>query len=207
MKTVLRTSYAAILVSLVIFMHELGHAYAASLFGVPVESMGIGLSLPPYTQFIVNGVPVTISIWLIGGYVRIDPALVGSLPFLPQIAIYGAGLFVNLLFGLLIPEFRNRIAPTSESHLLGPLGSFKYVNKAFSEQGFLIGTFILLKAINMGCFYLNILPIPPLDGGKIVQAIPIAIFGYETVRPYLPGINLIGLIILLFLLVRSISKE
>jgi len=60
----------SLLVTPLIVIHELGHYWAARLFGVKVESFSIGFGAPLWSRTDQNGTQWKISIFPVGGYVK-----------------------------------------------------------------------------------------------------------------------------------------
>jgi regulator of sigma E protease len=110
--------YVIIGLSLLILVHELGHFFAAKLFGVRVDKFGFGY--PPRlfskkygeTEYSINALPF-------GGFVKIygeneatvdksDPDYKRSFAFQPawkRSVILLAGIFMNVVFGWLLLSF------------------------------------------------------------------------------------------------------
>lgn len=101
--------FIAILILLVL-VHELGHFFAAKLFGVKVEEFGIGF--PPRAWGIKKGETTYSLNWLpLGGFVRIfgeegegehDPRSYANRPAWQRATILGAGVFGNILLAFFI---------------------------------------------------------------------------------------------------------
>ena len=123
--------FLLILVALVV-VHELGHFFAAKLFGIKVEEFGV--FFPPRikawrfgeTEYSLNSLPF-------GGFVRIfgEEAVEGETPLLPQEArksfahrsrtvqavVLAAGIVCNLLFAWLVLSVGYMVGlPTSVEH-------------------------------------------------------------------------------------------
>jgi regulator of sigma E protease len=101
---------AIIAISVMIFLHELGHFIAARLFGIEVEEFAIGMpSLKLARLFTWQGTDFTLYALPLGGFVRPkgenDPSVEGGLaaanPW-KRIAVLLAGPFMNLLTALVI---------------------------------------------------------------------------------------------------------
>lgn len=101
---------AVVLVLLAILIHEYAHAYEMNKYGVKIESAGLGIPIwRCYFQFRhprwFYGVPFKVSPLLLAAYV--NPGYRGfrkieKLPYKYQADIYGAGIWTNLLFGLVL---------------------------------------------------------------------------------------------------------
>jgi regulator of sigma E protease len=101
---------AIIAISVMIFLHELGHFIAARLFGIEVEEFAIGMpSFKLARLFTWQGTDFTLYALPLGGFVRPkgenDPSVEGGLaaanPW-KRIAVLLAGPFMNLLTALVI---------------------------------------------------------------------------------------------------------
>lgn len=179
-----------ILVGVMIQIHELGHALAAISFGKPVEFIDIGIRLFPYFETSFRGIPVHISPWLIGGGTGIAKETLASLRPLDQIAILLAGPFTNLLAVVLAyfmtraiePGFRkiplrifikgtrayiSKIARVKGSGFVGPIGIIDIGVRTLLSGG-LVGALALWVSLNLGIGLINLIPLHPLDGGRIL---------------------------------------
>ena len=82
--------------------------------------------------------------------------------------------------------------------MTGPVGLPKIIGQAYGQGGFLalLGVFILIS-INIGI--MNLLPIPALDGGRLIFVIP-EFFGIKVNKKIEERIHMIGMIFLLVLM-------
>ncbi|NWO19019.1 RIP metalloprotease [Leptotrichia sp. oral taxon 223] len=82
--------------------------------------------------------------------------------------------------------------------MTGPVGLPKIIGQAYGQGGFfaLLGIFILIS-INIGI--MNLLPIPALDGGRLIFVIP-EFFGIKVNKKIEERIHMIGMIFLLVLM-------
>lgn len=102
-----------LVLSILIFVHEAGHFFAAKLFGVKVEEFGFGFPIPGKIWSIKKG-ETTYSInWLpAGGFVRLygeesgananDPRSFSAQNVWKRIIIAGAGVIINILLAIFI---------------------------------------------------------------------------------------------------------
>src|SRR4051812_23964152 len=98
-----------VMLSILVFVHELGHFATARLFGISVEEFAIGF--PPRAFAIRRGgIDYAIN-WLpLGGYVKIvgengdsdDPHSFGKAPAWQRMIVLAAGSFMNLFLSILI---------------------------------------------------------------------------------------------------------
>lgn len=99
-----------IILGLLVFVHELGHFYAAKKSGMRVEEFGFGF--PPRMFGIRRGETMYSVNWIpIGGFVKIagengenaqDPGSFASKGFWPRFAVLIAGVTMNVLFAWLV---------------------------------------------------------------------------------------------------------
>jgi Zn-dependent protease len=105
----LKMLFGAILISLILLAHEIGHWVEMDRHGIPIEkvSLGMSLGLPlPEFKFKLSsfpGIDFALNVLPIGAYVQ--PTELGSkkmekLPITDQIIIDGAGVWVNVLMGI-----------------------------------------------------------------------------------------------------------
>jgi len=187
------TSYLAVaaVVGALIALHELGHFVAAKACGIPVERFSIGMG-PKVFAVERGGTWYWLSAIPIGGYVL--PGLAEpefrTLPLGKQIVFALGGPAANLAAAyaglLVLARFDVVLATTLFGSGLGELG--RAVNALVSGQGELSGVvgivatggsmfgstlkglLLFSVSINLNLAVLNLLPLPPLDGGRIVFA-------------------------------------
>jgi regulator of sigma E protease len=184
-------------VGLLILIHEIGHLVAAKMCGIPVSqfSLGFGRKLAAVTH---NGTSYRLSWIPIGGYVLpgIDQAVMHALPAHKQIAFALGGPVANVvtamagIFLLGIFQFDLSVAAAAsfsvtglwtglQQQVTGLSALFADVDQLSGIVGIVaIGgsqfasTFVSLLqfsvAINLSLAVMNMLPLPPLDGGRIV---------------------------------------
>ncbi|WP_147535956.1 site-2 protease family protein [Bacillus marasmi] len=183
---------------LVVTLHEMGHYLAARLFNVSVStfSVGVGPKLLSFkfldTNFQFNTIPIM-------GYVKSDSSKEQELPLIKQCIFYLAGIFINIVcffigmtvffiqqgqsiydsfvivynkFVSLIPMFYSFIANLKFSDIITPEHDLEntigvYISIANIAQEFWLGFAVL--SIMVALF--NMIPIPVLDGGRVILAI------------------------------------
>lgn len=171
--------------SLMVLSHEFGHLLAGLLLGIPVERFAI--FFPPYLFNLGRffGVVVVVGALPLGGSVRVKLEVLESVDPLVRILFILAGplaslLLAGFLLSLTAQDRRQelfqfpakvlevgwqvlRLLATFDwwDGLSGPIGFFKAL---FRTKNFwqLIG----VMSLSFGVF--NLLPVPPLDGGKVV---------------------------------------
>ncbi|GMU73879.1 MAG: site-2 protease family protein [Candidatus Campbellbacteria bacterium] len=152
---------AAITIAVVIFsivLHEVAHGYAANYLGDPTARLSGRLTLNPLSHLDLFGsVLVPVVTWLSGGFifgwakpVPYNPYNLKAARF-SEAFVAAAGPATNLLlalvFGLAIRLFGD-ILP----------------------DGVLFVAFIVTVA-NIALFIFNLIPVPPLDGSKILASV------------------------------------
>lgn len=157
-------AFLALVFSLV--LHELGHAYAAYAFGDETAKRQGRLSLNP----LVHLDPIGTLLLLLAGFGWARPVPI----YPPHFRNYRLGLFVvsiagiavNLglavLFALLVKLF----------YALDPEGVVQaFLGLGGSPYGLLALGFYFTASLNLVLAVFNLLPIPPLDGSKILQSL------------------------------------
>lgn len=80
---------------LALFIHELGHLFAARACSVPVSEFGLGWGKELY-RFERGGVLYRLHLLPVGAYVRMDMKVLQQRPLSQQVLVLLAGIFVNL---------------------------------------------------------------------------------------------------------------
>jgi regulator of sigma E protease len=134
-----------IILSILVFVHELGHFSVAKFFGVRVDEFGMGFPPRAKKLFSCNGTDYTLN-WLpIGGFVKIygedslpetDPDYGNSFvakPWYAQILILIAGVVMNILLAWIL---------FSVSHMSGTLSpvTVENINKIQNPQLYIVQT-------------------------------------------------------------------
>ncbi|NOZ52989.1 MAG: site-2 protease family protein [Gammaproteobacteria bacterium] len=182
---------AAIPILFAITVHEVAHGWVAKRLGDPTAMMMGRLTLNPVKHIDPIGtvlVPVAI-FWLGGflfGWAKPVPITWENLkrPKRDVAFVAVAGPAANLLMAI-------GWAVVMKIAILIPAGG-SYFSMPLMYMGF------MGILINCGLMVLNLLPLPPLDGGRIVSSVlpgPLA-WKYNQLEPY-------GLIILLFLFITG----
>lgn len=91
---------AAVSLLLAIVLHELGHFLAARVCSVPVKQAGLGWG-PKVYGVRLSQVDCQLRLLPIGAYIQMDMLALQSRPLFQQLFVLGAGVGVNLTFGVL----------------------------------------------------------------------------------------------------------
>lgn len=164
-----------IAILLAITVHEFAHAWTATVLGDPTAKMEGRLSLNPLVHLDPFG---TIMLLLVhfgwGKPVPYNPYYLKN-PRLGSLLIALAGPFSNFLLALIFSI---------------PL---KYV----SPDSIFVQFFLVVVFINLGLMVFNLLPIPPLDGSKVVAFLIPARYSQQLASYYQYGpLILLGIIII-----------
>ena len=211
-----------------IFIHELGHFFAARSAGIPVERLSIGFG-PSIYSFRRGGVEYALSLIPLGGYVLLaieDEEDYFDLPLHKKIAFSIGGPAANIAFALLALATLGVMAEgfSVQAAIVGPMVKtidmfaaiivalstlFEHpdqlssiagivdVGGQFVEKGF-EGALLFSALISLNLAVFNLLPVPPLDGGKIMMDTLVKIRPAFS-RAYLP-LTAAGWILLLGLM-------
>jgi Zn-dependent protease len=149
---------------LAITMHEVAHGYAAERFGDPTARLLGRLNLNPIRHLDPIG---TVAIFIFGfGWARPVPVNAGNLkrPKRDMIWVALAGPMTNLTLAALSALLLRGIG-FIETTSLGSANLFVQMSKPMS----MMAGFSLYINVLLGVF--NLLPMPPLDGGRILTGI------------------------------------
>jgi regulator of sigma E protease len=173
-------------ISLIITLHELGHLLAAKRLGIPIARFSIGFG-PKLWGFRMGETEYWLSMFLCGGYVM--PALENEeafekIPLKSRIIFSLGGPVANVLGAFLCLSLMNivKLGFSVNSVIYLPLEQIGNVMMQictaipllFSQPEHLSGIVKLLQfsiLLNMNLAIFNLIPILPLDGGKIVMGV------------------------------------
>ncbi|OGY66139.1 MAG: hypothetical protein A3A16_02415 [Candidatus Harrisonbacteria bacterium RIFCSPLOWO2_01_FULL_44_18] len=212
---------------LIISIHELGHAIAAILCGVKVKrfSIGIGPGLKIKNVPILN--ELIISPIFLGGYVMLDEEALTQKSLLKKLFVYVSGMLSNVLLAILLlvilganffkavfvsftiwlggwPIFiailmKGNVRP--EDSVSGPIGIGQML--VGDSMPYLLTVAFISLAIAM----FNVLPLPPLDGGRILMAFLEKFLGNQRAAKINRVLQIVGIILLLSLLVFATFND
>lgn len=211
------------LLGFLVGIHEGGHFLVAKLCKVKVNEFSIGFG-PAILKWQGTETKYALRIIPLGGFVSLEgeeaqfsdeERAFCNASILKRIAIVSAGAIVNIIFALIayliisgsfestrifakvtlegvISIFTNRI---TASDLTGPIGISKIVAQTNGIKQFCY----VLAVISMSLGVTNLIPFPPLDGGKILLLLIEAVRRKKLKAETEAKISLIGLAILLTL--------
>jgi len=184
--------------SVIVGIHELGHAIAAKHIGIPVKVYSIGFGPKLYSKknfwFFEE---IRFCIIPFGGFVQVEEGYLPSKTYWQRVYFYANGMIYNVLFSVIIllilaplnlssiykPVlmwiatpflfFQTFIEGTTLQNLSGPIQIGKIIGsgEVVDPAGtvFQIGFLKLLAVLNAAIAGTNLLPIPPFDGGHILK--------------------------------------
>jgi Zn-dependent protease len=148
--------YVVLMIVPVLFslsVHEVCHGYAAYALGDPTAKMQGRLTLNPIKHIDIFGLAVLFITRMIGWAkpVPVDPRYFKN-PRKDMLWVALAGPASNLVLGLIFALLFNYAGPLIT-------GSIFYPVKVMME---------IMVYINVGLAIFNLIPIPPLDGGRVI---------------------------------------
>ena len=205
-----------------IAIHELGHLMALNIFKIKVKKyqVGIGASI---LNFYIKGIEFNLKLIPIGGMIIPDERDYEKMKLGNKLVVCLSGVIANLsisVLGLFIyakGDINIIIAIISDTFILVKnylsFDKLTFYDNSFSllltDEVNSINSIILnqIVLINFGLFLLNLIPIPPLDGGKLITE-PLTIFfitlGFSKTKiiKFINVISVLG-IILMFIPITS----
>lgn len=222
-----------LIVLLLVTVHEFGHFAAAKLFKLPVELFSLGFGKPIYQthvwgcEFRLSQIPLGGYVKLqldhdedfyqIAATKRIGYFLGGPIAnlllawLLVALANLASGQALNLqtlitsvdqtvyLVRFLFELIGTAVAEPSQ--LSGLINTVLVGGQVMGAELYQLFYFLALLSVNLGVF--NLLPIPPLDGGKVLL---ILIERYNS-RGIELGMNLTGWVVVLGLIVFTTASD
>ena len=219
----------AFLLGFLIFIHELGHFLVAKAFNVKIKQFAIGFGPTIWkkqgkeTSYEIKAIPMGGFVNMLGEDEPVEDDRAYNKKSIPQrIAILLAGGLVNIIFGLIlciivastVLGFSRGIAFTGNfltetfkglvelftghvktEQLVGVVGISDMVVETKGIQDFCY----MLAVISVSLGITNLLPFPPLDGGKILLLIIEAIRRKPLKQNIEIGIQMAGFVLLIAL--------
>ena len=217
----------AFLLGFLIFIHELGHFLVAKLFGVKINKFAIGFGPVIWkkqgkeTSYELRLIPMGGFVSMLGEEEAVeDPRAYNKKSILQRMLILLAGGLVNIVFGLLVCaiiaslvlgikgglNFTGKFLGSTFSGIVeiftGKVGAEDLVgivgisDMVVDTNGFQDFVY-LLAVVSVSLGVTNLLPFPPLDGGKIVLLIIEAIRRKPLKQTTEIGIQMIGFFLLI----------
>ncbi len=218
-----------LVLSVLIFIHELGHFVAAYLVGIPIEIFSVGFG-PKLLSTRKGGTEYRISLIPLGGYVLpeiIDEKDFYNIPVNKRILFALGGPLSNIFFAVLLLTAFNVVKSgfTPNNIFIAPFvqtADFLYrfccsVPGLFSEPenvSGVVGIFVQGKSfigtsiigllsfsaiLSLNLAILNFLPIPVLDGGKIILYL-LEKISRKTIKAHIP-LTICGWVVMLIFMV------
>jgi Zn-dependent protease len=139
-------------------LHEWGHAITALWMGDPTAKQKGRLTLNPVKHLDILG---SLMILLVGfGWAKPVPV------YPPNFRSYRIGLFVVSIAGIVI----NLLIATSLALLLRWMLDAGYLQNPTAFVQLVVQVAVVAASVNLTLAIFNLLPIPPLDGSKILQS-------------------------------------
>ena len=177
---ILKNSAAVIVglagMSFVVIIHELGHFFACKLFDVPTPVFSVGFG-PILADYQIGQTIFQFCLLPLGGYVVISPEDLALVSYGKVVIIFLAGVVTNIAcalpFLLRIPsqqtlprQQEDDSRPRKSRGIIGPIGIIALVTKSVKQGPQAFARMLALISFNIGIF--NLVPLPFLDGGKVL---------------------------------------
>lgn len=217
------------LLGFLVLIHESGHFFVAKLCKVRVNEFAIGFGPTIFskqgeiTKYALRLIPLggfvsmegeeerstkegsfsevsiikRIAIVMAGGLVNIIFAIIVfwilSASYVgPQNAFYNVGIYIKSMFESIIQLFTGKV---TIDQMMGPVGISSVVAKTSGFADFIY----ILSVISLSLGVTNLLPFPPLDGGKVVLLIIEGIRKKPLSQKFEVALQSVGLLLLLTL--------
>ena len=222
--------FAILIFSFLIFIHEFGHFVAAKAFGVQVNEFSLFMGPVLWkkqigeTQYSIRWIPI-------GGFCAMegedeesdDDRAFGNKPAWAKVAILIAGSAMNLLIAIAVATITYHslvigwkatwylgdlmlnslgMLITGEvpmSDLSGPVGIIDLAGDTTTYGWTYFGNLVVLMSLNLAV--INMLPLPALDGGRVLFVIIRKILGRRMTDEMEGKIHAIGIMLLFALII------
>lgn len=190
------TLVAVVVVILSIIFHEVAHGWVANWLGDPTAKYAGRLTLNPIPHIDLIGSIIVPGIAVLSG----SPFLLGwakPVPVNPYNLRYGK-------WGEALTAFAGPATNILIAIVAGLL--LRFFGGAFVSPELLTLVFIIVVA-NISLAFLNMLPIPPLDGSKVVAAIlpPALYFKYRELENFTYMLGPFGLLLVLIIIINFLA--
>lgn len=211
------------ILGIIILLHEAGHFFTAKYFGLNIRefSIGMGPKIWSYDIYILRLFPF-------GGYVSIEDEQFDKIENWKKLIILKAGIFMNIVTcficlaildvqGVFV-NFYKLIYVTfigishlftggiSMSNFIGPVGLPILVSSMVKNGGYYKGTIFFAALISFNLGVMNLLPIPALDGGRILFIL-LNMLGIKISKKVEQYFHLFGMLFLLIFMVILIYGD
>jgi len=190
--------YAMLIVSLIIFVHELGHFIAARLVSIPVKTFSIGFG-PRLIGFTYRGIDYRLSLIPLGGY--IEPVIsteeeLYAIPLYRRVVFTLGGVTANIVFAIIMLcvyrmlsqniSLSSALFMAVENSLALMYLIVSSLPTLFTSGGELAGIIGIVRQggsfiadnhfqmfsfagiLSLNLAVINLLPLPVFDGGKVL---------------------------------------
>lgn len=184
----------AIALILSVIVHEVGHLAAFRLFGGRVEEVALGFG-PTLVKKKWGNCLFSLRLFPLGGFVRPNDKDFQKATYFQKMVFFSAGIGMNFAvyfvsFGLasishgksfinglvvatdglihIVSHIKEIFQSMSIDMIFGSSGSIESQVQMINEIGNNVEFLLILAIINISIIALNILPIPSLDGGRII---------------------------------------
>lgn len=219
-----------LIITIVISVHEFGHFIVAKKLGFKIKEYSIGFGKKLLSKTDKNEITYSLRLLPLGGYVNIPEEEFKEKSGFKQLLVSISGVIFNFIFALIIcillqilkgNSFIDGIYMFIELNKLmftalldifkghteevGGVISLISVSSTIISKG-IYNIMLLIIVININVAFFNLLPIPSLDGGRIISSILKIIFK-KTSFKYENNINFIGFLLLMGLALLLIGKD
>ncbi len=181
-----------------VVIHEVSHGYAALALGDPTAKYEGRLTLNPLTHLDpVGSVLVPILTAVFGGFVIGWAKPVPFNPYNLEPEKFG----IPRRFGEALVAVAGPLSNVAIAIIFGLIIRFGYVGNIINEQFLALSVMVIATNIALAVF--NLVPIPPLDGSKILFSI--LPYRWQSVRDSLERYGFIIIILFISIISRAIS--